>query len=163
MQLRTAYCLNALFQRRGSTRLLNTLYTRIDVHDGSALFQRMIVSTPAEAESHLRHILNTPHRLLPLSPGHKAIPPITFTVEGLIHEPFKSDRVVEALSIRFFDCTSSSSVSFDPTFLSGVIHWDALPDQAGPDIHAFITALGMAGDDWTAIDLLRDLAQRQAA
>ncbi len=167
MELRTAYCLNALFKRRDANRLLNTFYSRIDICGGAGE-NRIIVRTPEEAAKHLGTFLETGHPVFQRDAigydsqhGRAAV---EFVIEGFIHDPFsRADYVVEALSMKFFDVKQRSVLAMDERFLKGLVHCDAMPDPQGPAIGCFTSTLRRAGDSWGNIDFLYNIARQQVA
>jgi hypothetical protein len=167
MELRTAYCLNALFQRRGATRLLNTFYSRIDIL-GAKGGDRIIVSTPEEAARRLSDFLEPNHPVFRQDAlgcdRQNGKAPVEFVIEGLIHDPVsRADCLVEALSMKFFDLKQPSALAMDEQFLRGLVHCDSMPKPHGPSIGCFTATLRRAGESWADIDFLYNIALQQVA
>jgi hypothetical protein len=167
MQLRTAYCLNALFQRHDCNRILNVQQSRIDVLPGLSPQTRIIVGTPGEAARRLGQFLENSSLVFRNDSQVRdsgAQAPVEFSIGGMIHDRMtRAEHLVEALNLKFFDLRSPSALTINECFLKGLVHCDAMPDPHGPDIGNFAALLRRAGDNWAALDFLSHLARQHAA
>jgi hypothetical protein len=162
MELRTAYCLNALFQRNNPARLLNTAYSRVNTVmeiDGK---NTRVVNTPGEAALYLTRIRdNWPAASHFGYDSQSGSAVIEFVIKGVIYDRPCFDRpceyAVDALNLKFFDPEGPSVLQLDETFLQGLVHYDSLPELRAPNLPGFIEVLRQAGETWSAIDFLHGL------
>lgn len=168
MELRTAYCLNALFQRRNATRLLNTPYTRINSIMSVDGHNTRVVHTPFEASEYLSKIMKDWPSFRHSRFGYDSqlgTSAIEFVIKGMLYDRPCLDKpcekpiehAVEAVMLKFFDQDGPSKLSLNETFLKGMVHFDVMPDMRGPTLPAFISILHQAGETWNSIDFLNGL------